>query len=1330
MESNRGKRSTDFTRTYTVDSGKVSPASSTSSVASENAGRLVFDTFEVAAHNINELMQLIAMWEAEESAKSEAEGEPLGPLYVNQKVEKYLHKFFNRRKVFAEHFIGGDMCPEEEDVPLKDASSEYFEEQLRKYMEDKDSSTPASGFFSCMPLEHTALTSVFTGNDLTGAATDPLSEIEEKEDLDSFRSTESYPTSEDYREVDSTSQTIIATTSSMSSRGSSQQAVHTDVHSAPSSPFGSTPEPTGEQGYLTPLQASLLAIKTAYFVETVSTTQSRSFLSVEDTSSLASCESTEEQYLDVESEDTDSNLSTLVDTDAVSENVIQEVEKDKQYTDMYTRGATALSPAIVQTNIDSSSSFLTPEDLTMRIQSSQIPQAISFNEDDDVSFQLPKSQESTDETLEATMLAPSLLSSSAQQAVCSAAVEEYVADMNIIQGIASYLPSEDTSLAMREYQFPQERSVTEKEADPQSKEKDDTSQAVYAQTSVFLPKSEESLDITSQAMMVSPPMPSSSSSESVQSYILLDLPKSEESMDITQPTTMVSAPMPSSTSSLSVQSNILLGLPKSEESPDTTPQTMTVAPPMPGSGSSRQAESPDVAPVLSFSSTLEASGRQTPLTALQMSLFAVKVASSIELSNQACSFLSAEDESPIFLPGPTEEPEPSVVSEDVLCSVADIDVLPDNIITEAKDNLFPDISTRADVETKGPDEVQEQYLATDMYMTKEEETVIAEVVGTSYTHLTSQLPQLASSLIDEKEASTASSEKEAASLGATVLTDSIQNFVPMELPEIDKSKDSPPQTPTVPPSLSSYSLIEQPQHPEATSTLRGQVFSQTPQAASLSEIFQTVSIHNVPMEQAKSEQSEDSTPQTSRVPPSLSIQRPEATSTLRGQDFSQIPQASGQQGPSTALLSYSDSSEKPEQATFTEEDLSAELERFRKQYGMVPKEDSSDFMTEEVSSDLLIVGVSSDLVADGESSDLVVEEDSSSLLTEADSSSFAAEVVSSELLAEEDTSSQVIREDSSGLVVEEESYSLVSEEDLPGMLTVDDLPGLVADVDLPGLLADDDSYGLLAEEDSYGLVAEEDSYGLVTDDDSYGVVAEDNTYGLVAEDDSYGLVAEEDLSGALAEDDSYGLLAEEDLYGLVAEEQSAGVAAEAYSPGVVAAQDSYGLLTEEDSYGLLAEEDSYEVVLEEASGVRVTEDSYTISAEEDSYDLLTEEDSSGLLLQEDSYGVLAGEDSSPLVANVDTSCLIAKGESPAPLVGETSDRVALSFSSSDSAQQAERLEMAPALMEKSIDVAPGSQKLEMVPVLGRVIKVMECIYAATEAPYFAGYIVKNRKKDP
>lgn len=1299
MESSRGKRAADFTRTYTVDSGKVSPASSTSSVASENAGRLVFDTFEVAAHNVNELMQLVAMWEAEGRAKSEAEGESLGALYVNQKVENYLNKFFNRRKVFAEHFIGDGMSAQEEDVPVRDASSEYLEEQLRRYMENKDSLTPGSGLFSSVPMEHTALTSVFTGNDITDAAsatTDPLSEIVEKEDFYSFRSTESYPTSEDYQEVDSTSQTIIAT-SSMSSRGSSQQAVHTDAHSVPSSPLGSTPEPTGEQGYLTPLQASLLAIKTAYFVETVSTTQSRSFLSVEDTSSLASCESTEEPYLDVESEDTDSNLSTLVDIDVMSENVIQ---------------ATGLSP-IVQTKIDSSSSFLTAEDLTMRIPASQIPQATPFHEDDDdVSFKLPKSESSD----------------SALQALCSAAAEEYVspfgarqepsglqeplrtsvgssekrdlsvtsdnidlnlptplllADLDIVRGTTSYSPSEDTIV---EYQFPREKSFTEKEADPQS--------SVTVQTNVFLAQSEQSMDMTPPSMMFAPPLSSD-------------------------------------TSSIIVQSNVLQELSISEESPDSTLQTMTVPTP----AISQQAECPDLGPIPSLSSTQEASGRQTPLTALQMSLFAVKVASSIETksSNQARSFLSAENESPIFLPDPSAEPEPSVVSEESTSNigVADIDVSPDNIITEAKDNIFPDIAT-------------------------------------SLTSKASQLPQLLSltekfepSLMEDKEASTASSKKEAAaSLSSTPLRDSIQNFVPIKLLKVEKTNT--PETFTlgaqdfsqtsqaaslgeisqtasihhVPvelpkreqfentiPKASQVPLSMPIQRPEATPTLRVQDFSQAPQAASLSEISPSVSVCRVPVELPKREQFEDSTSQTPQVPPSMPIEHSAAISTLRGQDLSQIPQSSGQLGPSLALQSSSDSSQKPEQASFTEEDLTAELERFRKQYGLVPKKDSSDLMTEEVLSDLLIFGASSDLV---------VEEDSSSLLTEADSSSFVADEVSSGLLAEEDSSSQMIREDSSGLVVAK-SYSYVAEDDRQVWLPVDDLSGLVAEVASPGLVADDDSYGLLAEEDSYGLVTEEDFYGLVADN-SHGAVAADNTYGLVARDYSYGLIAEEGISGAVAEDDSYGVLAEEDIYGLVVGEQSAVVVAEAYYPGMVADQDSYGLLTGEDSFGLLAEEESYAVVLEEASGVQAIEDSYTLLAEDDSYELLTEEDSSGLLLQDNSYSVLAEEDSSSLLANVDVSCLIAKGPSPSLLVGETSDRVALSFPCSDSAKPAVRLEMAPALMEKSIetniDVTPESQKLNMVPVLGRVIKVMESFYAATEAPYFAGYTVKIKKKDP
>lgn len=1258
MESNRGKRASDFSRTYTVDSGKVSPTSSTSSVASENAGRLVFDSFEVAAHNVNELMQLVAVWEAEGRAMSKAKGESFGALYVNQKVQNYLNKFFNRRKVFAEHFMGDGMSPQEKDSPVKGASSEYLEEQLRKYMENKDSLTPGSGCFSSVPMEHTALTSIFTGNDMTDAASDPLSETVEKEDFYSFRSTESYPTSEDYQEIDSTSQTIIAT-SSMSSRGSSQQAVHTDAQSAPSSPLGSTPEPTGAQGYLTPLQASLLAIKTAYFVETVSTTQSRSFLSVEDTSSLASCESAEEQFLDVESEDTDSNLSMLVDT--------QEVESDKPDTDMYTPGAAGLSP-IVQTKIDSSSSFLITEDLSMRVQASPVPQATSFY--DDSSSKMPSSQSSD----------------SALQAFCSAAVEEYV---------SPFSPRQEP-LGLQEPLRTLFGSTEEKDLSVASGNID---------LDLPIPLCVADVDIV----------------QGTTSY-----PPSADTI-IEHKADPLGPPLSSGTSSITVQSNVIQELPIREESPDSTTQTMTVATPLPSSGSSQQAESPVLAPIPSVSSIQETSGRQTPLTALQMSLYAVRVASSIERksSNEPRSFLSADDESPIFLPGPTEQPEPSDVSEestsDITVPVADIDGTLNNIISEAKDNVFLGLPARVDQ--------------------------TAESVGKSYINLTSQLPQqfllteeLAVSLIDEKGSSTASSTKEAASLSSTPLTDSIQNVAPMKLLQVDKTTDSTPETFMVPSFLSSseaaftlrgqeisqtasipHVSVEQPkrkqfedsvlqvsqvppsmpvQRPESTSNLRGQDFSQRPQAASFSEISQTASIQHVSVELLQREQFEDRTPQIPQLQPSSPIQHLETTSTFRLQDLSQIPQSSGQLAPSLPFLSSSDSPKRSEQASVTEEDLAAELDRFRKQYGLVPRKDSSDLMTDEVLSDLLIFGASSDLV---------VEEDSSSLLTEADSSSFVADEVSSELLAEEDSSSQMIRE-------KDESYSHV---------TASDLSGLVAEVDSPGLVPDDESYVLLAEEDSYGLVAYQDLYGQVADNVSYGVVTEDNTYGLVTRVDSYGLITEAGVPGAVAEEDSYGVLAEEDLYGLMVAEQSAVVIPGAYYyPAMVVDQDSYGLQTEDDSYALLAEAESYAPVLGEASGVQVTEDSNSILAEDDSYELLTVEDSSGLLLQDNSYGVVPEEDLSPLLANADVPCLTARGPSPSPLVGETSGRVAFLYSSSDSTKPAEKS------IETNIDVAPESQKLNMVPVLGRVIKVMESFYAATEAPYFAGYTVKIKKKDP
>lgn len=928
------KNSSEYTRTYARDSGIVSPSSSTSSVASENAGRLVLDTFNVTAHNVNELVQLVAMWEAEGRAKSEAEGESLGALYVNQKVENYLNKFFNRRKVFAEHFIGDDVSAQDDAGNDDGASIEYLEEQLRKYRENKESLMPGSGFFSPVPREQTALTSVVSENDGTDAAsgtTDPLSEIVEKDDFYSFRSTESYPTSEDYQEIDSTSQTIIAT-SSMSSRGSSQQAVHTDVPSAPSTPSLSTPEPTAEPRYLTPLQASLLAIKTAYFVETVSTTQSRSFLSVEDTSSLASCESAEEPYLDVESEDIDSNLSMLVEKDVMSLNVIQEVDKDK-------------------------------------------PQAASFHKDDDVSFKRP-------------------------QALCSAAVEEYVSPFSSTQESSRLEESLRTSIG------PSEERIVSIASD-----NIDLNLPVQGTTSYTSPE------------------------DRIVEYQFPVVPKSQESVDVFSP------PLSRSTSLINVQSEVVHDIPISKKSPDSTPQTMTFATPVPSRDLSQQAESPALAPLPSVSSTQEAAGHQSPLTALQMSLFAVKVASSIEAksSNQDRSFLSTEDESPIFLPGPTEKLE-----------------------LEAKDSHVPDIST---TQTQDQDR----------------------------------------------------------------------------------------------------------------------------------------------------------------------------------------------------------------------QDLTTELERFRKQFGLVPKDDSSDLMTEEVLSDLLAVGVSSDLV---------VEEGSSSLMTEADSSSFVAEVISPELLAEEDSSSQRIRAAVSGLVVQDGSYSQVAREDLRLMQPEDEFSGLVAKAVSSGMVPDDDTFVLLTDEDSYGLVAANDFFGLVADNNAYGLAAEANTYRPVARDDTYGLIAEEGASGA------------------------------------VAVQDSYGVLTRTDSYRLLAEDELYAVVRGESAVVQETED--------ESYELLTGEDSSDLLLQENLYGVRA-EVLSPLLANVDVSCLIAKGLLPSPLVGETSNRVALSFSSSDFAKPAERIEIASSSKGKSIEtdivMMQESSKQNMVPVLRRVIKVMESFYAAAEAPYFAGYTVKIRKND-
>lgn len=1168
MENRWGKTPTNFvSTTYTVESGIVSPTSSSTSVASENDGRLVSETFELAAQNVSELKQLIAMWEAEEYARSEAEGEAMDAFYINQKVERYLHKFFTRRKVFAEHqdFIVDDVCPTED----RDVSSKYSEEWLTPL-----SSLPKSPFVE----------------KATSAATEPFL---------------------------------------VSSSGSSQQAAHPEMRSP--APFSPVPQP-GQQGYLTALQASMLAIKAAYFVETVSTTQTRSFLSTEDTASVASCESAEDKDLDDESEDTDSTMSLpcpVMDVDFKSENVIEEVSKDKLDKDGYTCEPTRLSPLQVDTKQveDSSSRFLTSEDLSLRIQASPISQVTPFIEKDASSqtfqtvslqkyipLELPKSQESKDITSQTEEYA--VLSSSSTQArrflqvedrsriSAFGSTEEYipylVADMDVMlentimevskdnlatdtftatglfpeqaetrevdkveDSSSSYSTSEDTRLTIKEYQFPRKMSFTEKEAYSPSKEKD---------------------------------------------------------------------------------------IPETFQADTITPQTTMAAPSTSSGASSQQAVRPEITSALigealvpPIRSTQEPSVRQGPLTPLQLSLFAVRIASSIETksSNQARSFLSADDQSPIFSLGSTEEKEPCGALEDsdsnkeVLGAVTDMDVIPENVIKE--DNLFTDIYTKTGVETKDSDEVvgsgssyltsadtaqismgftpetvlkdfTEGSIVTERYVTKDlPQMVDDEVVGASISYSTSedrtlidrasQLPQVTS--FAEKVASSQKDEN----IGESFQTFSLQSYVPLEVPEIERSKDRIPQSITVAPSFSSTGSIQQAECPEATSALIWQDF----------------------------------------VSPFSPIQPP------------------SRQGSLTA---------------FTKEDLAIELEMYR------AEEDSYGLMAEEVSSELLSVQVSSDFVLEEDSSDLVVEEDSSSLLTEADSSSLMAE------------------EDSSGLAADSSD------------LWAEYFSGLVTRQGSSGLLVDRDSYGLVAVEDSTGLLAEEDSSAVVVGEDSSVLLVEEASYALVVEEASSGLVTEEHSPGLVAREDSYTVIAEEESSGLVAEE------------------DSYGLLAEDDSYGLVFEA--------RTSGLRELEDSYHLIAEDDSYELLTEEDSPGVLVEEDSPGLVAQEGSSSMlaqdylygvVAEKDSSCLIAKGDSPALLA----DRIALSLCSSGSPQPAERLEVESALMEKDIgsdtDRTPGSPKQGMVPVLGRVIKVMECIYTATEAPYFSGHTMTFQKKD-
>ncbi|XP_044213945.1 uncharacterized protein LOC122986698 [Thunnus albacares] len=74
--------------------------------ADQIADTLVSETLDRAAGNINELMQSISRWETEENSKSAADHDKDASSVAsctNQKLGQELHRFFNMRRVFAEH---------------------------------------------------------------------------------------------------------------------------------------------------------------------------------------------------------------------------------------------------------------------------------------------------------------------------------------------------------------------------------------------------------------------------------------------------------------------------------------------------------------------------------------------------------------------------------------------------------------------------------------------------------------------------------------------------------------------------------------------------------------------------------------------------------------------------------------------------------------------------------------------------------------------------------------------------------------------------------------------------------------------------------------------------------------------------------------------------------------------------------------------------------------------------------------------------------------------------------------------------------------------------
>ena len=114
----RGIQSTSRTSYWENEKSSLTPSDDTVPTTSETSD--ISDTLELAAGNINELLESISRWKAEEERSkletNDSEGESSPACYTHQKVDRYLTRFFDLRRVFAE-YQGEAVDVTEEEVP-------------------------------------------------------------------------------------------------------------------------------------------------------------------------------------------------------------------------------------------------------------------------------------------------------------------------------------------------------------------------------------------------------------------------------------------------------------------------------------------------------------------------------------------------------------------------------------------------------------------------------------------------------------------------------------------------------------------------------------------------------------------------------------------------------------------------------------------------------------------------------------------------------------------------------------------------------------------------------------------------------------------------------------------------------------------------------------------------------------------------------------------------------------------------------------------------------------------------------------------------------------